>query len=691
MNTVLVVDNELEVRSTLCRLLNGGGFNPQYAANGREAIEKYRRSPIDVVVLSHPMPEMDAHEIVRRLKQLDDHVTVVILTDSTDMNHDNLPPQVDGACHYLDKSPASAGVIVSAINGALENRRLRLENRELMSQLQALNQGRSQPGKGRADLGSKNAGKAFPPVRDHLAQQLYQTAPVGVCQLDNGHRITSANTLMAKILGMPPDRLAGRSIREIHPLLSRQLLPVCHRIRKTGNPMNSYTISLDGAGPDAVSDCWLVSSFPLHSQEGDIVATNHFFQDMTELRNAQEKIRFSKIMLQSVFDGISDPLVLVDGRLRVCMLNQAARRYHRVRQYEDLLDEPYDLFGDPDQNQGPDPVARSVASGKAVSFERPGQMDNTKIEKVTIYPLCPGACALEGAIIQITDITETRSLENRILQNEKLASLGLLVSGVAHEINNPNNFIMFNVPILKSYMKAVLGQMSKALEPGQEKEWFGMSFIDFSQEVFRLIGNLEHGTHRIADIVDNLRTLVQAECGGKSRQPCHLTEIVRQVDSLCRSEIERHVSRFEVQCSEHLPLVQSDPAALEQVLINLLINAAHAANKTDSSIRLTVAPVKGAMLQLKVEDNGAGMDRETLAKIFDPFFTTKDPGLGTGLGLSVCHSLVTAMGGSLDVKSVVDTGTVFKVRIPIKDSGEQDTTGLTQAIDRQDPANPTYA
>ena len=138
---------------------------------------------------------------------------------------------------------------------------------------------------------------------------------------------------------------------------------------------------------------------------------------------------------------------------------------------------------------------------------------------------------------------------------------------------------------------------------------------------------------------------------------------------------------FDVQMQQVMPEIVSDPDAIEQTLINLLINAAHAADKSDSYIRLKVKRGVSEMegLVLEVEDNGCGMNKQTASRIFDPFFTTKEDGLGTGLGLYISKNLVESFGGSISVVSEIGTGTTFRVVIPdLKDP----TQGQKEALER---------
>jgi signal transduction histidine kinase len=140
--------------------------------------------------------------------------------------------------------------------------------------------------------------------------------------------------------------------------------------------------------------------------------------------------------------------------------------------------------------------------------------------------------------------------------------------------------------------------------------------------------------------------------------------------SICLGRIKKFIKTIDVDIPEGLPPQHTDPLALEQVMINLLINAAHAADKDDSWIKLTITEhIKpGNELIVEVSDNGCGMDAHIMKKIFDPFFTTKTVGVGTGLGLSISHRLVTELGGKIEVESEVGKGSIFRVVLPAKSS-----------------------
>ncbi|MFZ0451718.1 MAG: ATP-binding protein [Desulfatiglandaceae bacterium] len=271
----------------------------------------------------------------------------------------------------------------------------------------------------------------------------------------------------------------------------------------------------------------------------------------------------------------------------------------------------------------------------------------------------------------IHDITERKVMEDRLVQSEKLTSLGLLVSGIAHEINNPNNFISFNIPILRDYLKELLPIVDDYAAVHETFEPFGMSYGEFREDIYRLLDNMEHGSQRINLTISNVKDFSRKK-DKIERRWVDLMEVIKKAISICKGEIKRRVKSFELAVDEDLPQVLIDPEAVEQVVVNLLINAAAAADKEDSWLRLGVmagdASQNGVVIE--VSDNGCGMDEKVVRQIFDPFFTTKGPKEGTGLGLYICHELVAGLGGRIEVESELGRGSSFRVLLPGKGKGE---------------------
>ena len=291
-------------------------------------------------------------------------------------------------------------------------------------------------------------------------------------------------------------------------------------------------------------------------------------------------------------------------------------------------------------------------------------IDPDRIEQVFVYPVKDESGTPEATIVRIADITQARIMDRQLIQNEKLAALGLLVAGIAHEINNPNNFIFFNIPILRSYLQFLLPIVDEYALAHPQLQAFGRPYPVFREDCFKLLDNIEHGSTRINQIVGNLREFAR-ERGKGERHRVDVKQVVEKGISICLGRIRKTVKSFEVNIPEGLPTLFTDPLALEQVVVNLLINAAQAADKDNSWVRLTITSQKEpeGVVIVEVSDNGCGMDTETKMKIFDPFFTTKAAGVGTGLGLSISHRLVSELGGRIEVQSQVGKGSIFRVRL----------------------------
>jgi signal transduction histidine kinase len=384
--------------------------------------------------------------------------------------------------------------------------------------------------------------------------------------------------------------------------------------------------------------------------------------------HAEEQLRQSKTMLQVVFDGISDPLILVSRNMEIRMINQTAALYYEIADWQEAVGKIcHRSMGRPGPCEDCK-IPAAVLQGERFTFERQGFMDPDLLEKVVIYPLKEKSYGEGDAVVHITDITEAKRLEQQLIQSEKMASLGVLVSSIAHEINNPNNFISFNVPILRDYIQEILPVMDDYAAAHAQFELCNMAYPEFRWDIFKLLDNIEHGSGRINSFVSNLREYSKIK-EHRPRNWVDLETIIEKVLAICRRKIKKSVKSFVKTIPEHLPRIYSNAHALEQILINLLVNAAGAADKKDSWVKLNVNMNKNWADRtiIEISDNGSGMDAETRRKIFDPFFTTRSTADGTGLGLYICHNLIQGIGGRIEVESDPGKGSRFRVILPDHD------------------------
>lgn len=235
----------------------------------------------------------------------------------------------------------------------------------------------------------------------------------------------------------------------------------------------------------------------------------------------------------------------------------------------------------------------------------------------------------------IRDISELQTIEHQMRQSDRLATVGQLAAGVAHEIGNPLTSIHSIVQLLERRMQ----------QP------------DHIKKLERIQSNIERITKIVRELVDFTRP--QAT----DTQFVQINEVIQSAVGLMSYDNRRQQIKIDLELTEDLPRVKASPDKLHQVIVNLLVNAFDALRETGDSVQIATGENESAVT-VTVSDNGAGMEAHVMDKIFEPFFTTKDIGKGTGLGLSVSHGIINSMNGTLTVDSSAGEGATFIIEIP---------------------------
>jgi PAS domain S-box-containing protein len=255
-----------------------------------------------------------------------------------------------------------------------------------------------------------------------------------------------------------------------------------------------------------------------------------------------------------------------------------------------------------------------------------------------------------------TDVTEQKRMLGRLQIADRMASIGTLAAGVAHEINNPLAYVLGNLEVSVERLE----ELAAPPRPAQDAELPGAL-----RECVEALREAQDGARRVRDIVRDMKVFSRVE-DQPGTAAVEIARALRAALSLADHEI-RHRARIVLDVADVPPVVASE-ARLSQVFLNLLVNAAQAipeGHADSNEIRVTVRRRGTDEVTIEFHDTGAGIATEHRERLFDPFFTTKAPGAGTGLGLAICHGIVTALGGGIEVESEAGEGATFRVTLPI--------------------------
>ncbi len=275
---------------------------------------------------------------------------------------------------------------------------------------------------------------------------------------------------------------------------------------------------------------------------------------------------------------------------------------------------------------------------------------------------------IAGVVADITDYKTAAKNEQlhqqQLIQADKMTSLGILVSGIAHEINNPNNMIMLNCDVLEKAWKEIVPVLDEYYHHNQDFTLRGLEYAEIRGELEGMTRGISQGSERIRNIVHNLKAFIRQDTGRMDS----LVDVKAVIESsiyIVGNLIKKSTDNFHMDCAQGLPGVRGNPQQLEQVIINLLTNACQALRGRDQGILVTAQHNDNTgNMEVRIKDEGCGIPRGNLKRVLEPFFTTKRDEGGTGLGLSVSYGIINAHNGSLEFESKPGMGTTAVITLP---------------------------
>jgi len=290
---------------------------------------------------------------------------------------------------------------------------------------------------------------------------------------------------------------------------------------------------------------------------------------------------------------------------------------------------------------------------------------------VTITPLRKPDGSNSGSVYIARDITqrkmaeeESKAIQAKLVQANKMTSIGLLVSGLAHDINNPNGSILLAAHLLAKSWKDIVPILDKFHVDEGDFSIAGHDYSQIRETLSHHISGIIENSRRIEGIINNLKDYVRI---GKANLAIatDINNVVTVSVAILKSHISRHTEHFELDLDDDLPPIKGNPQQLEQVVVNLILNALQALPDKNRGVKVTTTTDHSEeVVIIRVHDAGCGMTKEVLIRICEPFFSTKIDSGGTGLGLAIAHSIIKEHKGTLDFISEVGIGTTAIVKLP---------------------------
>ncbi len=296
--------------------------------------------------------------------------------------------------------------------------------------------------------------------------------------------------------------------------------------------------------------------------------------------------------------------------------------------------------------------------------------DDDRYLEVHALPVYNRDEEVEGILEFYRDVTLEKTYEQQIQQADKLASLGQLVSGIGHEINNPNQFIRGNIKIMKQALDDMLPIVDEYYREHPDLKIARLKYAFFREHIMTLVDDMAHGSERIKSIVEGLRGFARKD-EGLLLDNVDINTLIGATQRLVQNEVHKH-GEIKLELSNEVRSFQGNSQKIEQVLVNLIVNAAQAIPDDRKGLITVSTEMDDETVVIRIEDNGKGMDEKTMKQIFDPFFTTKRAKGGTGLGLAISYRIIEEHGGSISVSSKPGEGTRFTIRIPVNQGGSEE-------------------
>jgi len=472
----------------------------------------------------------------------------------------------------------------------------------------------------------------FAELFDSLREGIFFTTPEG--------RVLDANPALVRMLGYAgKEELQARNFREVYVNPAQRDEMVRDLSDRGAVQDRELALRRKDGSPLRV----LASGVAVRDMFGRIVHLQGTFVDITERVEMEKRLHQEQELFRRLVAGFPDMIGVLDVEGRFTYVSQRAL---------DVIGEPPESYigrslgarMHPDDRPKVLRTFQDLVAGRAAHAQmefRSQHVDGGwRVLRASARPLFDAAGKISGVVATARDVTEAKAADQQLLQNERLAAMGQMMAGVAHELNNPLTAILGVSDLLRE----------RAADPAARRH------VEIVLEQAR----------RAAAIVQNLLAFSRPSAHGRVK--LRLDEIVQQALEQHKTSLRQKNIAVEFSSPAGLPAIDGDPKLLPQVFSNLIVNAeqAIAGARERGVLRVALSRADNKVCAA-FSDDGPGISSEHIGKLFDPFFTTKRPGGGAGLGLTICLALVKEHGGSIEVQSIQGRGATFRVTLPVPD------------------------
>ncbi len=500
-------------------------------------------------------------------------------------------------------------------------------------------------------------------------RKLFEQSNDAIFIYDFNGNLLDVNKRSCDMLGYMKKELLSKHLQDLFP---KQALSDSRKALKSIKDKDSFFLESKFKKADGtIIDIEISAS--IIDKEKQVI--QGIVRDITERKKAEEALRESEERFRQIAENIQEVFFLLEKVtekfLFISPVCEVIFGLPRQKVYEDpssILDiiDPEDRANVLFANK-----KRRYTSPISEEFRimRPdGELRWVRLQSFLIYNNSGEVCRIAGVFTDLTIYKKAeesaRVHQQQLIQADKMASLGILVSGVAHEINNPNNLIMLNSDVISRLWKEIQILLDKYYEDDKDFYLGGLPYNEMRRELDGLITGISQGAVRINRIVNSLKDFVRLDKGDLN-QTININSVVESGVFIVNNLIKKSTNRFLIEYGKGLPNVKGNAQQLEQVIINLITNSCQALPNIKCALYvLTKLADDCNNVEIIVKDEGIGISSENMQRIMDPFFTTKRATGGTGLGLSVSYRIIQTHGGTLMFESEVGKGTIAKISLP---------------------------